>query len=437
MLRNFKSRSKGRLQNQSYYKILQLFQYLNNRSLNTLKDYQWKSLSSILLFSKNFCSFYEKRIPENIDNSQDFSSIIPVLTRTELQSQLKEVRANTLPQGTKSTGSIFSSGSTGTPVEILQTNVTNAWFKACHLRDLAWGGWDLQKNIASIKFVYKPEKLTNTTEDINPHWEPWINHVFVTGQSHIMTINNDPEKQYEWLKRFKPHYLITYPSNLEALLDIMDVKGPLDIESVKTISEPLTTDVRQRAEELFSIRNTYSSQEVGYIASECEYGSLHLHSENNFLEVVKDDGMPCKPGESGRVVITNLVNFYSPIIRYELGDRATLGEPCLCGRFHPTLQSIDGKIHPLFTLPNGRRKNSLEIAISMRKIGGIKHFQVIQEKAVTTVNLVTSPQWNNDIKLKITKMLDQFFEEKTPIRINLIDRIPLHSGKRRHLICLL
>ena len=129
-------------------------------------------------------------------------------------------------------------------------------------------------------------------------------------------------------KKSAPNYLLTYPSNLEALLDEMDQQGVIPLESIKTISEPLTPELRARAEKICSVFDTYSSQELGYIASMCHFGRLHIHSEVNFVEILRDDGTACMVGEVGNVVVTNLVNYATPLIRYALGDKASFGHPC-------------------------------------------------------------------------------------------------------------
>ena len=77
----------------------------------------------------------------------------------------------------------------------------------------------------------------------------------------------------------------------------------------------------------------YSSQEVGYIALQCpENESYHIQAENVLVEILDDDGLPCEPGEVGRVVVTALHNLATPLLRYDIGDYAEVGSPCSCGR---------------------------------------------------------------------------------------------------------
>ena len=73
------------------------------------------------------------------------------------------------------------------------------------------------------------------------------------------------------------------------------------------------------------------------------------------MEVLDNHGRPCKEGETGRVVLTDLHNFTMPLIRYEIGDYAEVGPPCACGRGLPVLARILGRSRNMLTLPAGDR----------------------------------------------------------------------------------
>ncbi|MGL4291466.1 MAG: hypothetical protein ACRCVA_34265, partial [Phreatobacter sp.] len=67
-------------------------------------------------------------------------------------------------------------------------------------------------------------------------------------------------------------------------------------------------------------------------------------------------GSACAEGETGRVVITTLYNYAMPLIRYEIGDYATVGpREASCGRALPTLTRIVGRYRNVFTLKDGRQ----------------------------------------------------------------------------------
>jgi phenylacetate-CoA ligase len=124
----------------------------------------------------------------------------------------------------------------------------------------------------------------------------------------------------------------------------------------------------------------YSSQETGYLALQCpDHPHYHVQSESVLLEVVDDQGRPCAPGEVGRVLVTCLNNFATPLIRYEIGDYAEVGEPCPCGRGLPVLKRIMGRYRNLLTLPDGsRRWPRLGYESKLQDIAPIELMQMVQ-----------------------------------------------------------
>ena len=88
--------------------------------------------------------------------------------------------------------------------------------------------------------------------------------------------------------------------------------------------------------------NYYSSWEVPQMAQTCPDNPelLHVNSERVLLRVVRPDGTTASPGESGRVVVTDLGNYVMPLINYFIGDsrrrrsplplRTWVSNPCQC-----------------------------------------------------------------------------------------------------------
>jgi phenylacetate-CoA ligase len=127
------------------------------------------------------------------------------------------------------------------------------------------------------------------------------------------------------------------------------------LKQLRTFGEVLGNDtiaVCRRAWNV-SIADIYSSEEAGYIASQCERGTYHVQAENLIVEILDDAGNACAPGQCGRVVITTLHNFVMPLIRYDIGDYAEVGTPCACGRGLPVLRRIVGRRRNMLRLPDG------------------------------------------------------------------------------------
>jgi len=139
-----------------------------------------------------------------------------------------------------------------------------------------------------------------------------------------------------------------------------------------------------------SISDTYSSEEVGVIAIQCPHSGLyHTMAKNLIVEVVSPDNRACNVGEIGRVFVTDLQNFASPIIRYEIGDFAQLGPPCGCGRALPTFTRIVGRQRNMGKLPDGRGVWSMIIFRDLNHMPKIQQYQLVQKSlSLIEVHLV-------------------------------------------------
>jgi phenylacetate-CoA ligase len=66
-------------------------------------------------------------------------------------------------------------------------------------------------------------------------------------------------------------------------------------------------------------------------------------------------GGPAAPGESGEVIISNLINRASVLLNYPIGDVAAMAlEPCPCGRTFTRLSELEGRVEDILALPDGR-----------------------------------------------------------------------------------
>ena len=90
----------------------------------------------------------------------------------------------------------------------------------------------------------------------------------------------------------------------------------------------MSDEIRQICRDVFGAPpiDQYGAQEVGLIACECVVcGHYHVSAEAMRVEILRDDGTHCSPGETGRVVVTSFYNYAMPFIRYEIGDYADRG----------------------------------------------------------------------------------------------------------------
>jgi phenylacetate-CoA ligase len=297
--------------------------------------------------------------------------------------------------------------------------------------------------MATIRSTGLPaHRLSQALEGISvPYWLASLRPLIETGSSHCMDIRQDHRRQLQWLRGLAPDYLLSYPSNLEALAKFVRDDGPIpSLRAIRAISETLTTEAQVDIEAAFGVpvRNTYSCAEAGYLATSCPAGhGLHVHAENVLLEVLDERGQPCGPGQTGRVYLTCLNNFRGPFVRYELGDEATVGpERCACGRGLPVLARVEGKSYPLFRLPDGRHKSSTLVAMLVRRVGGHWQHQVVQKGPDhLVVRLAVNATWTDQHGHLLREKLQEYFEAPVRVDLEFHDRLPLPaSGKFQSMV---
>src|SRR3569833_578183 len=71
------------------------------------------------------------------------------------------------------------------------------------------------------------------------------------------------------------------------------------------------------------------------------------------VEIVNADGNPCRAGEVWRIIVTPLLGYATPLLRYDNGDLAEASDGCSCGRHLTTLNRIAGRVRNIFRLRDG------------------------------------------------------------------------------------
>jgi phenylacetate-CoA ligase len=78
------------------------------------------------------------------------------------------------------------------------------------------------------------------------------------------------------------------------------------------------------------------------------------------------------------VVISDLHNFASPLIRYEIGDYAEVGKACPCGRGLGVLTRIHGRARNMLSLPDGGKIWPSFPETEMLAAAPVRQFQIVQ-----------------------------------------------------------
>lgn len=348
-------------------------------SAEALRERQNRQLGALLDHARRHCPFYRERLPNDLAHWHE----IPLLTRADLQTQADAIRASVYPQAHGKTFAIATGGSTAEPVTVRRTALTQLFWQAATLRDHLWHQRDLSATMAIIRQFPQP------VDSSKPGRWGGVLH---SGPAWHLPIATDVEAQSRWLQEVNPDILLTYPANLDALLTHMHHEGLTlpRLREVRTVSGTVTPALRERCRQILGapITDLYSAQEVGVIALQCpDSGLLHVQSEHVLVEVLDEQGQPCREGEVGQVVVTDLHNFAMPLIRYALHDWAEVGPACSCGRGLPTLRRVMGRTRNMAMSPEG--KPFWPVLETRRLLEAIPHLRQYQFEQ-TAINAITA-----------------------------------------------
>ena len=349
---------------------------------------QARQLSRLLKHAATEVPYYRQSLPKIDGDAQpaeifDLLKQIPLLTRRHVQTAGQALFAEKVPAAHGKSAITSTSGSTGQPVAVRTTDMTEFFSRTLTLRDSIWHQRDFSQALAAIRFTGDAQgKPPLGTQAAN--WGAAVEKLIPTGPGFLLNVHSTIEEQTAWLRHVNPGYLLSYPSVLLAIGRHLTKHGwrlP-NLRQVRTYGEILEPSSRIALREFFGVPvvNMYSSQEVGYIALQCPaHDHYHVQSESLLVEVLDDAGEPCSAGQVGRVVITSLHNFGMPLIRYELGDYAEVGGRCPCGRGLPVLTRILGRQRNLLTLPTGEQRWPIFTAGDRpEELPAFYQFQVVQ-----------------------------------------------------------
>lgn len=364
---------------------------------------------------------------------------IPVLERTTLQDASAALRSEATPRAHGAWQLMRSSGSTGRPVEVEKTAYSGVLTKALMLREHLWHARDFDRSFAAIR-VAKHNPAAQHLPGIEVDaWGAETELLDCRGRGALLDLAVPLGDQCAWLARIAPAYLLTYPSNLKALLGHGLAPWP-GLVHVKTLGEMVDAELRARCQAQLGVPlvDEYSAQEIGSIAIQCPlHAHYHVQAENVCVEILKDDGSACAPGEIGRVVVTPLAEFRTPLLRYALGDYAEVGAPCACGRGLPVLTRVLGRVRNMIRLPDGGRRWPLPGDGRYREIAPVRQYQFVQQSLTRfEVRLVCERALMADEERALVAWMRERLGHPFEIELVRVAAIPRHaSGKYEDFVC--
>jgi phenylacetate-CoA ligase len=404
----------------------------------TILAYQLRQIERLLNHAAATVPFYGERLRFLRGSKTGTLTLetlrrIPILSRADIQEAGEGLTSRKIPADHGAPFEIKTSGSTGRPVKVKGTTVTGLMLRAANLRYHVWFKRDFAAMTACIRMLRgKQLQAAEAGKPIS-----WADG-YPSGPMMLCHVATPISEQFDWLLKLDPDYLLTFPSNLLALIRHSEKTGLLlpKLREVATLGEALDAGVREACEKSWKVKvvDAYSSQELGLIAAQCpDHPKHHYHvvAENVLLEVLNERGEPARPGEVGRMVLTDLHNFATPLIRYEIGDLAEMGSPCPCGRGLPMIARVLGRTRNMLVLPSGEQMCPRFTYEDFLFKLPIRQFQVIQENLETlAVRLVADRKLAPEEEKTVRDTILAKTRHPFAIRIDYVTEIPrAASGK--------
>lgn len=363
---------------------------LRNQWLGTprLKEMQEKRLRAIIRHAYQTVEFYYKEFkaakvrPEDI-KSQDDLPKLPILSSDTI---IRNFPDKIVAKGF-SLEDCLQRTTTGTTKEAMRF----VWDK--RFRDYSQG-LKLRRTLASgVKLWWKAAEIlyagprslarelhaSRSLPGFIPFHGRFINGPYLVKRLYLTYGIDDVLSD---LVRLGPKVIYSRPSYLRLLAEA--VEGGIDLvspEVIITSGEILDGTTREFLHSVFesNISDLYGSLEFGSMAWECmEHSGYHIDIDNVVMEFVKD-GIPA-PGERGEILVTGLLNYAMPLIRYRIGDVGiSSDEMCPCGRGLPLMKAIEGRAGDFLAFPHGRLISPRDIMSELYSVEGISRWQVIQK----------------------------------------------------------
>lgn len=385
---------------------------------------QQQKIKEILLHSYHSVPYYKKvlaesRVIENDVVQLDRFSDIPFLTKEIIREQGSRLYSEKKQKGLYRN---TSGGSTGEPVTLLQDDFYSEWNMVNKLyffnpwlgKEIGepnvnlWGSErDIYRNSLSVK-----ERAANF----------FYNRTFLNAFS----VNEEKLLHFiDVINKKKPASIWTYVESIDYLARYVE-ENNITIHRPKFIVSTAGTlylEVKKKVETVFGcpVYNQYGSREVGFIGIECsEQNGLHVPFWSHFIEII-----------DGRVYVTLLTNFSMPLIRYEIGDLATVPKiNTSCGHNNLEIGEVRGREISHFKTKAGIVHGQYFIHQFYFK-NWVKQFQVIQEDYhKITCRIVLNDRVNLMEKRHVEDNIRLVMGKSCQIEWDFVDEIPkLTSGK--------
>ena len=384
-----------------------------------------KNMRKLLHFAVNEVEAYKPY--QGYKKLSDF----PVINKNIIKENYEAFQSDLCRTG--NTISLHTSGSTGTPFAIIQDRNKRDRVNAEMMYFWKKAGYEI-----GMKYVFfriwtetnQKSRLTAFARNLV------MEDVLRLDESNLERIRKRLKQDKKI--RMLLGYASTFENLASYLLKCGDTPDMFHIRCVISGAEALMESTREKLVKVFgcTVVSLYSNQENGMLAQECAcHREFHWNSSSFYLELLKlNSDEKAEPGELGRVVITDLFNYATPMIRYDTGDLAVRKQTSDCGWNTICLERIEGRKADITYTAEGEPISPSTWGVLFWEFPDIKQYQIIQESRTEYVIRMNVEKDRYDEAKLYTLVKNVVGDVK--IQFEYVDEIPvLSSGKFKRSIC--
>lgn len=370
--------------------------FLSRPRLDALRD---RRIRGIVRYAGKAVPYYRDLFaqegidPRQIRGAEDLDRL-PLLDKEQVRRESERFVAET--RAGRDALRFLTSGSTGRPIEIRHD-------RGSLLANMAYGERERAPTIRESGGKFRPKELyvgyeTSTFKAVVEFYRQ--NTLMpVQPRRRFVPLQEPIERVAEIVREEQPDILVGYGGWIDLFfrtLHAREISVPMP-RMVMYMGEALPHGGREFIEENFGVPvlSRYNAVESFKIGFYCEKRTgFHLHEDLCHVRVIEEDGNPAPPGVAGRLVISNLVNRATVLLRYPIGDMAALtAAECSCGRTLRVLSELEGRVEDVLTLADGRFVHPRAVWEVFKTDSEVLQYQLTQlERRRFSLTLVTASE---------------------------------------------
>ncbi|HWW19428.1 MAG TPA: hypothetical protein VNZ06_01370 [Steroidobacteraceae bacterium] len=367
---------------------LDLIQSIERSAPESIQAVQQARLEQLLHHAWSQTDYYREVLEQcgvvqdgriNLDRFEN----IPFLTKDIIRTQGDRLCARKLPRGRKAYSNL-SGGSTGTPIRFMQDS--GYWDVTIATRSYHFSFAGKELGEREMKIWGSERDILQGTLGLRASLENWLynrkfEQCFKLPEQQIRKIIRD-------INTWQPKLLWCYRDGIDAVARYatehdIELHSPAAILLGGATVYPFLAKQIERAFHC-PVLSAYGSRELGAVACQCIRGQgHHIASQAHVLETINVAEEPMME-QDGELVVTPLLNYAMPMIRYRVGDRGRLTRRlCSCGRNFPLLESLTGRMIEVLINSKGEQVDPIYFMMLLSEVfanSPVRKSQVIQEK---------------------------------------------------------